>query len=167
MDSRLAIGLFNTQADQWEKLESVIEQVKALNLALRTETWEELEAALNEGELDAVLVNLDEDVEHGKQIVQMIVETVPDMSIIGVSTQTDPAVIIAAMRAGCSQFVCAPVDAEDFRNAVTRIVATRMVTPQHSKRLCIIGASGGVDPPHQCAGGPASRIRRRSQCLRL
>ena len=121
MDGNLSIGLFNTQADQWETLKGVINQVNALTLALETENWEQLEAALSEGELDAVMVYLEEDGEHGKQIVQQIVQAVPDMSVIGVSTRTDPAMIISAMRAGCSQFVCAPIDLEDFRNAVARM----------------------------------------------
>lgn len=144
MDHRLNIALYNTQADQWENFERVVKQVRALSLCLETESWEELEAALKTGELGAVLVNLDENVEQGKDIVQRIGRTVPDLSIIGVSKQTDPSMIISAMRAGCSQFVCAPVDPEDFRNAVARILATRMVTPHQSKRVCIVGASGGV-----------------------
>ncbi|GAG35516.1 unnamed protein product, partial [marine sediment metagenome] len=100
--------------------------------------------ALVDAALGIVLVNLDNDIEFGKQIVQRILRIVPDISIIGVSARTDPETIISAMRAGCSQFVCAPVDVEDFRNAVERIRSTRLAVPHTSWRICVVGASGGV-----------------------
>jgi len=144
MASTLRIGLFSTEADQSETLRDLIARVDGLDIALDTGRWEELETVLVETALDIVLVNLDNDVEFGKQIVQRIVQTVPDISIIGVSARTDPATIISAMRAGCSQFVCSPVDAEDFRNAVERIRSTRLAVPHASWRICVVGASGGV-----------------------
>ncbi len=144
MDSKSGIGLFNTQADQQETLTNAIEQIGWLNLVLEAERWEELERGLSEGMLNMVLVNLDDDVEFGKQIVQRVLRCVPDMSVIGISKRTDPNTIISAMRAGCSQFVCAPIDPEDFRNAVERIRTTRMAVPHESWRICVVGASGGV-----------------------
>ncbi len=172
MDSRLNIGVFNTQPGQKEALRDAIGQVSDLNLVLETERWEELESALLEESLGIVLVNLDsgspeattrqwlagpaspapeipastpgQEVEYGTRIVQHIVRKVPDMSVIGVSTRTDPGTIITAMRAGCTQFVYAPIDPGDFRNAVERLRATRMAVPHQSWRLCVVGASGGV-----------------------
>ena len=168
MDDPLNIGLFNTQPGQDETLRNAIAQVKDLNLVLETARWEELEGGLRDGALELVLVNLDSDapestkrswlggnaeggsgtsgspVEFGTKIVQHILRAVPDIGIIGVSTRTDPNTIISAMRAGCTQFVCAPIDVEDFRNAVERIKTTRMAVPHESWRLCVVGSSGGV-----------------------
>lgn len=145
MDGKLSIGVFNTQPDQRETLKKAVEQIDFLHQVLTTARWEELETALIDGKLGAVLVNLDDDVEFGKQIVQRIVRMIPDMSVIGVSTNTDPATIISAMRSGCSQFVCAPIDQKDFRKALERIWAARaVVSPHRSSRICVVGASGGV-----------------------
>ena len=144
MDSELSIGLFNTQPEQRNALLGAVEQTGCLSLALETDRWEELEAALFDGTLDIVLVNLDDDVEFGNQVVQRIVRTMPGMSVIGVSTHTNPNTIISAMRAGCSQFVCSPIDRDDFRSAVDRIGATRMAPPHKSCRICLVGASGGA-----------------------
>ncbi len=144
MGDSVNIGLFNNQAEQREVLKGVIEQTHGLDLVLDTSRWEELEAALIDGLVGIMLVNLDDDIEFGEQIVQRILRTVPDMSVVGVSRQGDPTTIISAMRAGCSQFVCAPIDPEDFRNAVDRIRATRMAVHHESQRICVVGASGGV-----------------------
>ena len=144
MDGELSIGLFNTQPEQRAALVGVIGQTDCLSLVLETGRWEELEAALFDGTLDIVLVNLDDDVEFGNQIVQRVVRAVPGTSVIGVSTHTDPNTIISAMRAGCSQFVCSPIDADDFRSAVERIWAMRTAVPHRSCRVCVVGASGGV-----------------------
>ena len=45
---------------------------------------------------------------------------------------------------GGSQFVTWPVDEEDLKTAVSRIRATKRVAAHSSKRVCVIGASGGV-----------------------
>ncbi|MFH0983632.1 MAG: AAA family ATPase [Planctomycetota bacterium] len=144
MDGSLSIGVFNTEPEQRDALRNVVAQVEGLQLVHETGRWEELEAALADGALDVVLVNLDDDSEFGNSIVQHIVRIVPGMSVVGVSRRTDPGTIISAMRAGCCQFVCAPMDVPDFRNAMERIRATRMAVPHRSWRICVVGAAGGV-----------------------
>ena len=144
MDSQVSIGVFNTQPDQREAFREAIRQLNFVDLVLETSSWEELEQSLLEGTMGVLLVNLDDNVEYGKQIAQRALRAVPNLGVIGVSARTDPQTIISAMRAGCTQFVCAPIEQEDFRNAVERIRATRVATPVRSRRICVVGASGGV-----------------------
>ncbi|MCP4589956.1 MAG: AAA family ATPase [bacterium] len=144
MDNNLSIAVFNTEEDQQDALREAVGKISLMDLRLETDRWEDLEAELSGGGLNAVLVNLDPDIEFGVNLVRRIVDTVPEMSVLGVSRRTDPQTIISAMRAGCAQFVCAPVDQHDFRNAVERIRAARMAMPHSSYRICVVGASGGV-----------------------
>ena len=66
-------------------------------------------------------INLDAaDESSGISMVQRIAEVVPDCGLIGVSRSNDPETIIAAMRAGCGQFVRWPIDQTDLRAAIER-----------------------------------------------
>ncbi|MGB0716361.1 MAG: AAA family ATPase, partial [Phycisphaerae bacterium] len=48
------------------------------------------------------------------------------------------------MRAGCDQFVCAPIDHEDLASAVARAAAKRSLIAGTSRCICVTGSSGGV-----------------------
>jgi pilus assembly protein CpaE len=63
--------------------------------------------------------------------------------ILGISAHTEPATIIRAMRAGCGQFVSKPIDTQDLQGAVERIRASLQVASHASKRVCVVGSSGG------------------------
>lgn len=146
MESRLRVALFNTQHEQAHALREVIAHLSALELALETSGWDDLEACLraeDEG-VGLLVVNLDPDIESGQRVVNKAARAAPEVSIIGISTHTDPETIISSMRAGCTQFVCAPIDGKDFKSAVESIRSMRTAPPQASRRVCVVGASGGV-----------------------
>lgn len=92
--------------------------------------------------LDMVVVNLD--TPNGLEIVERISAIAPRCGLIGISKRTEPSAIIGAMRAGCSQFVTWPVDMEDLRSAVDRIRSARALAFRTSKRICVVGSSGGA-----------------------
>jgi pilus assembly protein CpaE len=94
--------------------------------------------------VDMVLVNLDPDVEHSLDLVQLVTQLAPPMGILGISQRSDPGTIIQAMRAGCNQFVQSPIEIEDLSTAIQRIQASRQSLSHKSKRVCVVGASGGV-----------------------
>ncbi len=119
------------------------EALKHVNIFRETTKWEELEEVFKHGHIDVVAIGLDDANGQGLDVVQRLAQLAPTCGLIGISAKTEPAAIIAAMRAGCSQFVCSPVDVEDLRQAVERIRATRQVSVQNSKRICVIGSSGG------------------------
>ncbi len=106
--------------------------------------WEELRDWLRHTCVDIVAINLDDAKGQGLEAVSKTVQIAPGCSILGLSGQTDPAHIIQAMRAGCSQFVPWPVDIEDLKTAVGRIRAMRKGSLHSSRRICVIGSSGGV-----------------------
>lgn len=113
-------------------------------IAIETSSWDELKEWIRHTHIDLVAVNLGDNKDQGLAIVQRIVEVAPTCAILGISSRTDPETIIAAMRAGCTQYVTWPVDPVDLKNAVERIRATRVNTTQTSKRICVIGSCGGA-----------------------
>jgi len=143
MSRPLQIGQFVGKGSESEAFCSPFEHIHNIHIAIETASWDELKEWIRHAHIDLVAVNLGEHKDQGLMIVQRIVELAPACAILGISRRTDPETIISAMRAGCTQYVTWPVDPDDLRNAVERIRATRVQTVQTSKRLCVIGSSGG------------------------
>jgi pilus assembly protein CpaE len=123
------------------------EPFEAMNELLvegETNSWDQLREWLNHHPVDVVGVNLDEAEGIGLQVVERVSHLSPNVCIIGISRQIDPQTIIQAMRAGCSQFVGWPIDADDLRTALGKSNHQRQQVTETTKRICVIGASGGV-----------------------
>lgn len=144
MADPLRACLYDRAAGGDSLLRPAFEKTAGLLLVAEVSSWDELREWLHHGGVDLVAVNLDTAGAAGLDLVRRMAELSPSCGVIGVSSKTDPASIIGAMRAGCSQFVCAPIDLEDLRNAVQRIRANRLTRAMDSKRVCVIGASGGA-----------------------
>jgi pilus assembly protein CpaE len=125
-------------------LRNAFEQVPGVILLGSASTWQELRDWLRNGAVDLIAVNLDSRDGMDLEIVQRVADQWPNCGVIGVSRHADTQSIIAAMRAGCKQFVCWPIDQGDLAAAVGRMRIERATTPRHAaKRVCVIGASGG------------------------
>jgi pilus assembly protein CpaE len=103
---------------------------------------EQLMRRVAEGDIDVIAINLSGP--SSLAAVEQIARTTPECGILGVSAKNDAAFIIQAMRAGCAQFVCWPIDHEDLTNALHRVKPARKRRTHGSKRVCIIGSSGGA-----------------------
>ncbi|HRX85554.1 MAG TPA: response regulator, partial [Phycisphaerae bacterium] len=144
MAEKLRACLFNAAADTADALRQAFAKLADFQVLGDTAEWEELRDWVRNAEPDLVAVYLDDEAAEGQHIVEKLAQFAPGTPVLGVSGKTDPAFIIAAMRAGCSQFVPWPIDAADLANATDRIRATRKPTIHNSKRICVIGSSGGV-----------------------
>ncbi len=141
MSGPLRVCLFDEVKSTSSPFASAFEKVMDLEIIDVFSSWEPMQACLLLGNLDIVVVNLDSP--SGLDVVQRINKHASQCPIIGVSSKTDSGFIIQAMRAGCGQFVCAPIDPEDLNNAIQRIRPLRSRTAQSSKRICVVGSSGG------------------------
>lgn len=145
MAEALRLCVFDSPGLETETtLRDVFKDYKNVFLVGEASTWDDLREWLRFGSVDIVAVNLDSADDQGLKIVRNVVELTPSCGIIGVSSRNDPQGIITAMRAGCSQFVSWPIDPADLRSAVERIRATRQNAVSASKRICVVGASGGA-----------------------
>ena len=141
MAADLRICLFDEVHSESAPLDQPFRQIEGLEIVDTVSAWETLHACLIRGSVDVVAVNLDG--ETGLDIVHRIAKLPVECPIIGVSSATDSSFIIGAMRAGCAQYVCWPIDREDLTNALQRI-RPRLKTAHSSKRICVVGSSGGA-----------------------
>lgn len=77
-------------------------------------------AVLAEGEPDLVLVSLELDEMPGPRVVRMLRERHPRMQVVALTSAPDPAVAVAAVRAGAADYLGKPVHPERLKQAVGR-----------------------------------------------
>jgi pilus assembly protein CpaE len=147
MTDLLHLCLYDPTDTIGDAVRTSISKSQNVLLAGEASKWETFKACVKQVGAEVLLVNLDTSEGLDLEPVERATHLWPSCSIIGISSHMDPPSIISAMRAGCSQFVCAPVEAEDLRQAIARIQATRFANislSKKSKRVCVIGSSGGV-----------------------
>lgn len=148
MSEPLYACVFNAAGESEPPFHQPLDQHGGVEMLGVFSTWDELQHCLMGGHADVVVVNLDDD-GTGIQVVEGVTQLAPGLGILGVSGKSDPSTIIAAMRAGCSQFVCWPIEPDDLRSALDRIRSTartapKAIAPQNSKRVCVVSSSGGA-----------------------
>lgn len=145
MPAPIRIALYNPDARSNTAFRVPFQELQNSEIIDECTSWNELQEHIRMAQADIVAVNLDAgELEQGILLVQRVNEVAPDTGVLGVSQDSDPNTIIAAMRAGCGQFVRWPIDAEDLRTAVGRLRRTRVASPIACQRLCVVGSSGGA-----------------------
>lgn len=125
-------------------VKSAFEALDSVRVSEVFEQWEPLQAAMSAQETDAVVVRWDA-LPNPELVCHRIAELAPQTAIVALSAKADPDSIIAAMRAGCSQFVRVPIDAQDLSGAFERIRASMSPTTSVTQqRFGIVGAAGGA-----------------------
>lgn len=145
MSIPLRVCLFDAGATKDASFRPPFELVEGLHVIDLCPNWAMLQEHLRLANIDAVAVNLDHSEGESRfLIIQRIAEVAPECAVIGVSSDTNPDTIIAAMRAGCAQFVRAPIDIADLRTALDRIRQTRLPAAAGCLHVGLIGSAGGA-----------------------
>lgn len=97
---------------------------------------------------DVGLVTLDSEPDRGIELVAKLSETSPECNVIVLSSSTDGALILRAMRAGAKEFLSQPLRIDDLMAALGRINERRFgkgkTRSVGSKVIAVCGATGGV-----------------------
>ena len=136
--------LFNAQGTLEMSFRGHFEALGNVHIVNEVCDWEGLRDYVRDYSIEIFAVGLDDVQELGYEVVHRISQLRPNCGIVGISRKTDPQAIIRAMRAGCGQYVCEPIDLEDLRNAIARVRIRQEATTRHSRRVCVIGSSGGA-----------------------
>ena len=95
------------------------------------------------------MVDFDRDVELALKTVERLHQIFPSrMRVIGVATELPAAMLLRAIRAGCSDFLPAPPGTTELTDAIRRFQQSVVVSPQSQasvgKVVAFFGAKGGV-----------------------
>ena len=150
MSEKIRACLFDASSQPDAAVGEAFDAASTIEIVGTFDDWDALDNCVRGQRVQVVGVKLDDEGGQGLQIVERIVAAAPTLGIIGVSGNSDPQSIIAAMRAGCHQFVCTPIDVEDLNKAINAVIASVQARQQsaepdsRSKRICVIGSSGGA-----------------------
>jgi pilus assembly protein CpaE len=144
MAHELTICLYNSDQQGRSDFASAFRELLGVRIHCEAATPEDLRDWLRSVHFDAVCINLDDKHDAGLAAVEAVTHAAPKTPIVGVSSRQEPNFIIGAMRAGCSQFVCWPIDPTDLRSVFDRIRAMRPTIVTESKQICVVGSSGGT-----------------------
>jgi pilus assembly protein CpaE len=94
---------------------------------------------------DICLLDFDDNRRSAALVAERIHADAPETAIFAVSSQSQPDLIIQAMRSGCGEYLLKPLDPEQLLNAVARVGGRRKERKDvdRAQVLAFIGAKGG------------------------
>jgi pilus assembly protein CpaE len=94
---------------------------------------------------DICIIDFDQDRRKAAQAAENIHSASPNAALFAISTESQPDLIIQAMRSGCSEYLLKPMGREQLLNAVARVGGRRRERSQAYKAqvLAFMGAKGG------------------------
>ena len=119
---------------------------------------------------DLILLDLSSHLETALGLMPYITSFRPTVHIIGLHTSTDAEVIMRSLRAGATEFLCAPFDLPTQNTVVARVLRLReneeRTQPSRGKLLAFVGAKAGYGAT-TLAYNTASALRKDSRKILL
>ena len=131
--------------------ETAISDTRALTIVAEVKEYpspQKLEARLRQARPDVVLLDLSADVETAVELIGAILALRPKIHVVGLHMSNDAGIIIRSLRAGATEFLCAPFDLESLTTVITRILRLRDAddqppAPELGKLYAFAGAKAG------------------------
>jgi pilus assembly protein CpaE len=134
-----------------QQFSATIPETKAFNLIAdikRYPTAQQLDQRLRQLRPDVVLLDLSAETETALALIAAVAAFRPTIHVIGLAERNDANVIIRSLRAGATEFLCAPFDIESQTTVITRVLRLRetedKTTPERGKVLAFVGAKAGM-----------------------
>lgn len=144
MTSERIIVLFNTDASASSDLRSAINGLPDTRVITEVSDPASLVDALRRLAVSAVAFHLDPQPTQFLGVIESIVSQFPRIPVVAISQHSTPTTIVSVMRAGCQQYVIKPIDRADLARAVDRVAIRQSQLAPTGRRVCVMGASGGV-----------------------
>ena len=84
-----------------------------------------LETRLREGQPDVLLIDLGTDSEKAVELIAVVAGLQPSVYVVGLHVSNDAGLVIRSLRAGATEFLCAPFDLDSLTTVVARISRLR------------------------------------------
>ena len=131
--------------------ESAIPDKRALTIVADVKEYpsgQKFDAHLRQARPDVVLLDLSADVETAVELIGVVAALRPKIHVVGLHMSNDAAIIIRSLRAGATEFLCAPFDLESLTTVITRIMRLRdseenAAAPERGKLYAFTGAKAG------------------------
>jgi len=148
MAEKLSIVLVDTDKPVRKMLKSQLEQMHNVQLASAFTNIDEGFGAVKTSKPDVLILELPKDSQKTLNWVERIRLEFPDTAIFVTSEIKTPELIISAMRAGAQEFLSRPIDPNEFKKAIEKVLLTKKQvkaqTPQRGKIISVFSKKGGL-----------------------
>lgn len=149
MTNVLRLAIADPNDDTRESLKSILLGMDTCWLEAECSRYDFFPDVVEQTKPEVGIINIDDDPDKAIQLVESIGQTLPDCSILVVSSSSDGQLILRAMRAGAREFLNAPVRVDDLLSALGRIRkqshgGVDSSGNNRSSIIAVCGATGGV-----------------------
>lgn len=136
-------ALFSTDTTSPGRLRKQLNSGTSLKCVREVSSAAELAALIRARKVNLVVFHLDPDPGPVLEIVDQVSISHPGLALVALSRQTAPHNIMSAMRAGCDQFLCEPVDPVELASVLQRLAVKGQLRYKAGRCVCVTNASGG------------------------
>jgi pilus assembly protein CpaE len=148
---RLGVAGVCLDAASYNALTRVIEGVSGASAVGSVDRYlgaeREVGRGLEQAHTKVCVVDYDQNTDEALWITERLRAEFPEVYIFGLSKQSDPERIIAAMRAGCAEYLLKPLQNDRLLDGLSRVEAKqkeRVRSKLRGKVVTVIGAKGGT-----------------------
>ncbi len=146
MSAALRLAICDPAEDTRDNLKGLVLGIESVCLEAECSRYEFFSDVVKQTEPDALLINIDSDVDVAIDLIHNVRQTFPKAGIVVISKSTEGQVILKAMRAGAREFVNAPIEVQELVASLERVCETSHTgaRPKSGKIIAVAGSSGGV-----------------------
>lgn len=136
--------IFNAEEQQATSLRALLLSFGGSKIVAEVDETALLPQAVRQFPVDIVLVNLDPAPDAVLPVISETLAATPGVAVFATSQSSDGPLILKVMRAGVREFLPKPIDPDQLREAVEKIVGQRSEEVHRGKLITVLGAAGGV-----------------------
>lgn len=148
MADKLSIVVVDADDSVQKMLKNQLDAMENVEFASESKQIEQAFESLQKIKPDVLLLELPKDPANALRWTEKIKLELPDTSIFVSSSVKTPELIISAMRAGAQEFLSRPIDPDEFKKAIEKILIIRKQLkaqiPERGKIISVFSKKGGL-----------------------
>ena len=144
MAGTVRVILYTTNESTLPELRRTLTSLPQIRIVAELEEPSMFAQAVAQFPAELVVADLDPNPPVVIECLKQLQEAAPEMPIFTLSSQSDGAVVLSAMRAGIREYLLKPLNIEEFEQALGRCVTTVFRGREPDKLISVMGSAGGV-----------------------
>lgn len=93
---------------------------------------------------DVCLIDFDRDRNRARITAEKVHASLPEVAVFAASSDSQPELIIQAMRSGCSEYLLKPLTYDQLLQSIARVAARKKEAQTNGQIVALLGAKGGM-----------------------
>jgi pilus assembly protein CpaE len=148
MAEKLSVAIIDADKSVRRMLKNQLAQMSNVELAGAYVNIDEGFKAVKSSKPDLVILQLTQDATKGLKWAERVKLQMPDIAIFVSSETKSPELVISAMRAGAQEFLSRPIDPDELKKAIEKVLLTKKQVkaqaPERGKVISVFSKKGGL-----------------------